>query len=579
MADDTARSANGKSGDDAATPPPFTPPQISLPKGGGAIRGIGEKFTTNPATGTGSLTIPIATSPGRAGFNPQLSLSHGWTAALPEIKRKTEKDVPVYRDGPEEESDVFILSGQDDMAPVLRRNRRGRWVYDEFERDGYRVKRYRPRVEGLFARIERWTRLADGDTHWRSISKDNILTVYGEDTRSRIADPHERGHVFSWLICRSFDDKGNAIVYEYAAENDDGVDLTRPNERHRVHTANRYLKRIKYGNRQPLLLDPDTPSFRKSHLAPLDLDGAGWMFEVVFDYGDEHYREEPPDQDGWTFAHADCVPLSRSRRAVRKDPFSTYRSGFEVRTYRLCRRALMFHHFPDELGCQDYLVRSTAFHYREKTIGSFLTRVVQSGHKRHEGGRYLTRSLPPLDLDYTTSPLEEGEYREFKLKEVERGSLANLPEGIDGTNYRFVDLDGEGISGVLSEQAPAWFYKPNLGEGRFCAARPVSPRPSLAALSGGRQQLLDVAGDGNLDLVMLEPPAPGFYPRTREGGWADFRPFRRLPVQDWNDPNLRFVDLTGDGIADVLITEDDAFTWHRSLLEEGFGRHAMFPRA
>ena len=48
-------------------------PSLSLPKGGGAIRGIGEKFTANKLTGTGSLTVPIYTSPGRSGFNPQLS--------------------------------------------------------------------------------------------------------------------------------------------------------------------------------------------------------------------------------------------------------------------------------------------------------------------------------------------------------------------------------------------------------------------------------------------------------------------------------------------------------------------------
>src|SRR5215472_6177454 len=51
-------------------------PAIALPKGGGAIRGIGEKFAANPVTGTGSLTVPIYTSPGRAGFGPQLSLSY-----------------------------------------------------------------------------------------------------------------------------------------------------------------------------------------------------------------------------------------------------------------------------------------------------------------------------------------------------------------------------------------------------------------------------------------------------------------------------------------------------------------------
>jgi len=32
-------------------------PSLNLPKGGGAIRGIGEKFAANPVTGTGSVTV------------------------------------------------------------------------------------------------------------------------------------------------------------------------------------------------------------------------------------------------------------------------------------------------------------------------------------------------------------------------------------------------------------------------------------------------------------------------------------------------------------------------------------------
>src|SRR5215208_5978497 len=70
------------------------PPSISVPKGGGAIRGIGEKFSVNPVTGTGSLSVPIYTSPSRSGFGPQLSLSYdsgagngtfgiGWNIMLP----------------------------------------------------------------------------------------------------------------------------------------------------------------------------------------------------------------------------------------------------------------------------------------------------------------------------------------------------------------------------------------------------------------------------------------------------------------------------------------------------------------
>ncbi len=34
-----------------------SPPVVSLPKGGGAIKGMGEKFAANPVTGTGTLAV------------------------------------------------------------------------------------------------------------------------------------------------------------------------------------------------------------------------------------------------------------------------------------------------------------------------------------------------------------------------------------------------------------------------------------------------------------------------------------------------------------------------------------------
>ena len=54
------------------------------------------------------------------------------------------------------------------------------------------------------------------------------------------------------------------------------------------------------------------------------------------------------------------IALARSS-GFRSHPIA---SGFEVRTYRLCQRVLMFHHFPGELGVgQNCLVRSTDFTY------------------------------------------------------------------------------------------------------------------------------------------------------------------------------------------------------------------------
>src|SRR6266508_1829012 len=173
-------------------------PSVSVPKGGGAIRGIGEKFGVNPVTGTGSMSIPLPLSPGRSGFGPQLSLAYdsgsgngpfgfGWSLSSPAITRKTEKGLPQYRDA--EESDVFLLSGGEDLVPVL--NSDGTRFRDTTTAPQYVIDRYRPRIEGLFARIERWADIRTGDIHWRSISRDNVTALYGEDNNSRIYDPED----------------------------------------------------------------------------------------------------------------------------------------------------------------------------------------------------------------------------------------------------------------------------------------------------------------------------------------------------------------------------------------------------
>jgi virulence plasmid B protein len=279
----------------------ISPPAISLPKGGGAIRGMGEKFAANPATGSGAFSAPIYTSPGRVGFGPQLSLSYdsgagngpfgfGWSLSLPSITRKTDKGLPKYIDGVE--SDVFILSGAEDLVPYLEEGD-GQWTRRENKRmvngQTYRIQDYRPRIEGLFARIERWTNEAiPSDTFWRSISRDNVTTWYGRTAVSRIADPADPARVFSWLICESYDDKGNVIVYDYAPENSDRVAMSQAHERNRTdatRSGNRYLKRVKYGNRAPHypIIASDLPMLQPA---------TEWLFEVVFDYGD-HDLEKP----------------------------------------------------------------------------------------------------------------------------------------------------------------------------------------------------------------------------------------------------------------------------------------------
>lgn len=607
-------------------------PSISLPKGGGAIRGIGEKFAANPVTGTGSMSVPIATSPGRSGFGPQLTLSYdssagngpfgfGWSLSLPSIIRKTDKGLPQYLD--EVDSDAFILSGAEDLVPVFRqdpdgswlaahpgyqRDVEGAWVRDpqgrlvvhEDQRDGYTVRRYRPRIEGLFARIERWAKAGSpADVHWRSISKDNIVTLYGQDDNSRIADPADARRIFSWLICESRDDRGNGILYLYKKE--DGTwqprgDQTDPfvqaHQRNRGsasdprRTAQRYLSRILYGNVKPLL---DAQGQRPRTLSdlpdpPTDT-GADWLFEVRFDYG-ELDEGDPTSQPEKTWLY-------------RPDAFSTYRPGFEVRTCRRCERVLMLHHIPDQAASASRaaqsgysgVVRSTAFGYDDeldtqlatRPIYSFLQQVVQTGWDQTGGGS-TRKSLPPLDFEYTKPVVQAA------VHDVDPTSLRNLPMGLDGSVYRWVDLHGEGVPGILTEQAGAWYYKRNWSplpirqtdgsrstQAVFAAQEIVHAMPN-AALGAGAE-LLDLAGDGQPDVAVLEGPMPGLYEHDDAEGWQRFRPFNSRLNREAGDPNLRFVDLDGDGRADVLITEDDALVWHASLGEQGFAAARRIAKA
>lgn len=557
---------------------------------------MGEKFAANPVTGTGSMSVPIATSPGRSGFGPQLALSYdsgagngpfgfGWSLSLPSITRKTERGLPQYIDA--QESDVFILSGAEDLVPLLIQDGQGKWTREKLPVRTvggvtYQVDRYRPRIEGLFARIERWTNTGDAtDVFWRSISKDNITTWYGKTAESRVADPANANRIFSWLICQSHDDKGNVIAYGYKAEDsarifEDGAgsSLAKAHERNRSdssRSAQRYLKRIRYGNRSPYFpaLKDDAPWPEPPDAQARDGSNA-WHFEAVFDYG-EHEANAPTPNDAGTWP-------------ARHDPFSSYRAAFEVRTYRTCQRVLMFHHFAGEAGVErDCLVRSTDFTYSDEVdptdvrnpVYTFLRSVTQNGYRRNNGG-FDRSGLPPVEFQYTEPTVQEA------VEEVDSQSLENLPTGLDGSDYRWTDLHGEGIPGILTEQAGAWFYKRNLSpipdrrpdgsefvRAKFAPLEAVALKPNMA-LSGGAD-FMDLAGDGQPDVVVMEGPTPGLYEHDEAEGWQSFRPFTSRLNRNLGDPNLKFVDLDGDGHADVLITEHDAFVWHASLAEEGFG--------
>ena len=158
---------------------------ISLPKGGGALHGLGETFSPDLHTGTGNFTVPIALPPGRNGFQPQLNLVYstgngdspfglGWNLSIPGVTRKTSKGIPRYDDEAR-----GSRSATPHSLPGLRIRPGGRvgsarYGLDRGQKDYLRAS---------------YVIAMQATTIGKSSSKDGLVSLYGTPRRGPIAVP------------------------------------------------------------------------------------------------------------------------------------------------------------------------------------------------------------------------------------------------------------------------------------------------------------------------------------------------------------------------------------------------------
>jgi YD repeat-containing protein len=183
-----------------------TPNTISVPKGPGAIEGLGESFQPTLNTGTANYGIGLKVPPATAGHAPALKLVYegggangplgcGWALPMPCVQRRSDLGIPRYLDSlppgdPIGRVDLYIDDSKEQLVPQAN----GDWFHMD---------------EGAFIRY----RQADG--HWEGTLPNGTRMDFGVTDAGRIEDPAVTNHVFSWLLEQETDTHGNVITYTY----------------------------------------------------------------------------------------------------------------------------------------------------------------------------------------------------------------------------------------------------------------------------------------------------------------------------------------------------------------------------
>ncbi len=536
---------------------------ISLPKGGGAISGLGETFSPDLFTGTGNFSVPIALPPGRGGLAPKLSLVYstgtgngpfglGWALSVPGVSRKTSRGVPRYRDeGAGDEPDTFVLSGAEDLVPVTG------------------TGRYRPRTEGLFAQIEH---VADGSgDYWEVHGKDGLRTRYGmQRPPGAVADWHDpaatrtpHGAVFAWKITETADLLGNVVRYSYLR--DQGVD-------DRGHVWD-----------QPLLARID-----------------------YADYGD---RTDPS-----------FLLAAEFEYESRPDKFSDYRAGFELRDSLRCRTIRVVTHAADGVRRN---VREYRLSYEQAPFNgaSLLARVDVVGID--ENATPGEEPLPPLTFGYSAfdparrrfrvvtgpglPPLNDRNVSLVDLRgygladivelgaaqrywsnrgdghfELPRSIVEAPPHRLDEPGVRFLDANGDGRADLVVAAGAQAGYFPMTFAGGWSrhSFQPYQFAPSVG-LDDPSVKLIDLDGDGLTDLLYsgstfqcwfndADPRKAWQQPATVDGAAPDI---------DLADPHVRLADMTGDGLQDIVLLRSGNIVYWPNLGHGHFGPAVQMRRA
>jgi len=523
---------------------------------------------------SGALTysVPIWVSPGTAGMQPQIALNYssqagqgiagfGWSLSGVSTITRGPQTIPI--DGKAKgvsftSDDRYYLDGQRLIAIS--------------NADGGHLTEYRTEVE-TFSKIVSYSSRGSGPEYFKVWTKAGLILEFGNTTDSRIdAEPrHNSGGVspgvLSWSVSKISDTAGNYMSFVYNW--DEGA---------REQT----LKEVSYtGNEAAGVL----PYAKVEFEYELREDGADYRDKrILFTAGSraESVRRLKKIKSSGPSGIAKIYTLGYIQQPVVS--WSLLDSITEADAAGNAYEPLKFSYSKHETSDLGWEAFGSQFHPKRPltNLGSTGTGYVDvNGDGRPDLLAHRQTSDGLIDYNEAWINLPSG---------FVTNSNWNLPSPLSkdlagDQGSRFVDVNGDGrvdYIKVHENNRTVWL---NNGDGWTQASYQV---PTFIVFDSGNPAggtILDVNGDGLPDIVMSRPGTNGKGAYINTGSGWSFSPSWALNSSDGSlvstylqendrDNGIRFVDLNGDGLPDVLQKRSnaDGTLWvSRAWLNTGAG--------
>ncbi|MCH2110158.1 MAG: FG-GAP-like repeat-containing protein, partial [Polyangiaceae bacterium] len=485
----------------ADRPGGVTAQTLSLPTGPASLKGLGESFSPNMATGTGSYSVPISLPPGFVA--PSISLNYtggrgkgvlgqSWSLPTLQIYRQTDKGEPNFT-----EEDRFSV-----MGPGMN---------DELVLVNEELRYYRLKNEGAFALFIRdvagdsWTiRLPSGQTAY-----------LGESLESKETS---RGKAHKWFISRQVDRFSHWTEYHYFT--DEGKTYLESID-YQMHADVAYQNHVDF-------VYEDRPDVFTDYTYGSACTTAQRVAAIEVRHGDRLIR---------------TYELSYKKALL----FSQLSGVLMTGEYGLTMPPLSFEYLEESQNSGGLVTMKDAPPLEPLLDGS--------GELDDVNGDALPDLIVARSGDYHY--YENWDGRSF----IDRRALKNSPDRtLFEAGVVFVDVNGDGFRDLLHPQAEKFRYYPggDIEDGIF---KGYGEAVELDSSSDGflftsqALKLGDQNHDGRIDLLWQKPGADSVL-MNGEDDMLREEYVAELPADvDFSDPRVEMTDFNGDGIMDFVLKQ------------------------